>query len=273
VSFTRTSDGIGNYPLFLGVDWVAFCEGGGEDVDPAMARPRGDVTCCDSVYWSRRLESIQLSGTLQVLPIGSKRAVLAAFEKVRDASPGRVLFCVDSDYDSILGVIEVDQRVFYTKGYSLENDLLSCEAIGKFIRRLYPGLAPGEAEEFADAVLSAVSAVIQDMARYIVADLSLVVAGSAGLLGPDFPRYIEEDCGEVRVNYRSLRKNALALLRQRPRLGLIKRVFISPHRDLRGHALFDIMFRALNAESSRRLNQCLPVGKRFVKLWLCDEIG
>lgn len=273
MTVTRSPYGINNYPIFLDVDWVAFCEGGGDDINPSASVPPADHQCCDALFWTKTLTNQHITGTLQVLPIGSKRSVLAAFEQARGVNSGRVIFCMDADYDRLLGTLEPDDHVFYTEGYSIENDLFSEDTIGRFLRKLYPGVSTEDSRDFAQSIVSDIEFSIEKISRFIIVDITLFIVGFRAILDSTFPRYVYDNGGSARVDYCAIRRDALHQLQHRPRVGLRTTFSIVPSRDLRGHALFEILFRKLKIEFRSRYGRPLPGGKDFVKLWLCDCIG
>lgn len=125
--FERSPEGISNRALFLGADYVAYCEG----VEPAEA-------CPDVHFWRLVSASYAPGLKVRVLPSGSKSDILAMYSKVSNESGSKALFFVDRDLDDLTGEMIEDPRVIYTWMYSFENEICSTEAFKDAVWTFFP---------------------------------------------------------------------------------------------------------------------------------------
>lgn len=267
--FTRTQSGISNYPAFLNVDIVAFCEGGGKSIDPDIDDANSTPRCCDTLYWEGRLAK-ELPGTqLAVRAIGGKPAVLNSFEKVRDIPTEGLLFCLDSDYDKLLGVHETDSRIRYTDGYSIENDILDNSCLKTFVSRIEPTLADNETQEFANEVTDLIDDNLVLIRRFIIADMTLVTLRRTRLFDGSLDRYIYSSSCAPKIDYPTLRRRTLDLLKNRPKMSTPQAITLDARRDLKGHYLFDLAFQVIKHVFRQKTASAFPGSKSNAKKWLC----
>lgn len=130
MSFFRTPDGIANQPLFTQVKFVVYVE---EDpnLDPAR--------CVDSSFWRGIFDRFFGLNNVETKPLGGKRHVKEMAKKIIGHSIPNSFCAMDRDYDDLFGEEIDDERVFYTHGYGVENDVLSEHHISTLISRMVPG--------------------------------------------------------------------------------------------------------------------------------------
>jgi hypothetical protein len=130
MSFFRTPDGIANQPLFTQVKFIIYVE---EDpnLDPARS--------VDSSFWRGIFERFFGLNYVETKPLGGKRHVKEMAERIIGHSIPNSFCAMDRDYDDLFGEKIDDERVFYTHGYGVENDVLSEHHISTLITRMVPG--------------------------------------------------------------------------------------------------------------------------------------
>lgn len=111
MSLDRTNWGLANEHLFYNVTYVVYCEG----------RAENGVTH-DEMFWKRVLASFDISCVCKSR--GSKTDIIPLAQRAIEAQTENVIFAMDRDYGSYHGLPLTDRMVFYTYGYSWENDVL-----------------------------------------------------------------------------------------------------------------------------------------------------
>lgn len=129
-SFFRSSDGIANQPLFSQSRFVVYVE-----EDPQLDPSRS----IDKPFWRLFFGSIMGEKNVEIKPLGGKRHVLAMARTIIDRSIPNSICALDRDYDNMFGELIDDERVFYTHGYGVENDLLNEDTVGLILRHSVPG--------------------------------------------------------------------------------------------------------------------------------------
>lgn len=123
MTFERTKSGQQNRAAFLGVDYVCYVEGGGGASDFSD----------DVVFWKATLETLRPDLKIHFLARGGKPELETRAKEIITKDIQRSLVAMDSDYDELLGHKINDRRVFYTHGYSWENDIFP----NKLLLKLY----------------------------------------------------------------------------------------------------------------------------------------
>lgn len=113
MTFERTKSGQQNRAAFLGVDYVCYVEGGGGSSDFSD----------DVVFWKTILEVFRPDLKIHFLARGGKPQLETRARDIIAQDIGHALVAMDSDFDELLGHKINDRRIFYTHGYSWENDI------------------------------------------------------------------------------------------------------------------------------------------------------
>ena len=113
--FERTSAGLSNVAQFYGVEKVLFVEG----------KVHGDSApgSLDIVFWSGVFQSLAPHLKIRVMCRGGKPELLSIARQVAGGAVDNVLIAMDRDYDFEIGSPLAHPAVFYTHGYSWENDV------------------------------------------------------------------------------------------------------------------------------------------------------
>ena len=130
MTFTRTASGVGNRNLFTGTVFTIYIE----------AHPDKDFAKgIDQGFWREFFSSYFNDLSIAFVPMGGKHHVLKTAEKIINDSIPNSLCALDSDYDDIFKVKLDDERIFYTHGYGVENDIFILENTESYLRALIPG--------------------------------------------------------------------------------------------------------------------------------------
>lgn len=111
MSLERTSHGLGNEHLFHNVTYIVYCEG-----------KESDGTTHDEMFWEKILTSYGIS--CKCKSSGSKSNIEPLARRALQDNVKNVIFAMDRDYGNYHGLLLESQNVFYTYGYSWENDII-----------------------------------------------------------------------------------------------------------------------------------------------------
>jgi hypothetical protein len=247
MSFTRTDCGISNLPIFLRVDILAFCEGGdGQDRDANDAFGSSPATSPDAAFWQPIIERKHVEKNILMYPLGSKTAVVRAYQKVKGIDTNGLYFCVDQDFDKIFGCDIRDRRVLYTDGYSHENDLVNRCVFAEFFRRFAPEAQPAEQDAFAQNVLQWVTRELSQIRRFIFIDLHRCARSRPLIFTGGLYRHSTlSNSAPPQIDSSALRRYCLHLREDRARASVFVTMQVDSLRHLRGHALMEFVFETI----------------------------
>ncbi|MGE3294502.1 MAG: DUF4435 domain-containing protein [Geminicoccaceae bacterium] len=142
--FERTTYGLQNIHRFFNVDLVVFVEGGTQNGD--------DDDSPDIRFWSIVLNETAPHYSFHFIARGGKPTLLSIADQVISGDLSGVLVALDADYDRVMGRELRDHRIFYTYGYSWENDVwLTKPHEGVFLAMCFRSMPSHRiAEEIAD---------------------------------------------------------------------------------------------------------------------------
>ena len=121
MTFTRTNSGLSSIHHLHDVDLIIYIEGKVSDLTEA-ATPDNDLY---DIKFYRTLFNIFSSKKVKINIAGSKRDALNYHDKIVAENIGNQFVIVDRDYVDILGNRINSRNIFFTKGYSWENDFWS----------------------------------------------------------------------------------------------------------------------------------------------------
>jgi hypothetical protein len=195
--FTRTISGLRNYPLFFNGTNVVFIEGGDtsfsfEDaIKDDFNNNSFNNSSIDILYWKPMFEKFLSSqGDFKYRPLGGKETVKEVAKMVANVSTN-VFVAMDRDYDEISKEIIDGNNIFYTYGYSMENEIWNGK-VAKEVLKVYChgnysiGFAGKEIDRLAKKFLKEIS-------WYVCADLIALIKNDTHLLPKKggFQKYIK----------------------------------------------------------------------------------
>jgi hypothetical protein len=124
MTFTRTDQGLSNQSKFLGTDEVVYVEGGPESfsIDEVLAGFHSDVSL-DISFWQVIFDFFRPDKKYAFRAVGSKSVLIKLAEKLESGHIRNVAVAMDRDLDSYQKVQIDAPSVYYTWGYSWENDV------------------------------------------------------------------------------------------------------------------------------------------------------
>ena len=123
-TFSRTIQGISNYPSFFGCDFIVYIEGKITDINGSSAEDQPDIQ-----YYREVLTFASGGKTPKIKCVGNKLAALDYAAKIDEAGMDNSIVIVDKDLEGITCSPISTGRIIRTHGYSWENELWSNSVI------------------------------------------------------------------------------------------------------------------------------------------------
>jgi len=135
-AFKRTTNGLNNQYLFFSVDIVVFIEGGKSYSKEEVYNEKYTSETEDVIFWKNVFDTFAKDKRIKFRSVGSKSVVKEiALDVVRDKTKN-VYVAMDNEFDKIFNEQIIHPNVFYTYGYSWENDVWNKEVIKSVITEI-----------------------------------------------------------------------------------------------------------------------------------------
>ncbi len=135
--FKRTNYGTSNLRLFYDVDVVVYLEGGNksytmvEVLDNKFSHNTEDIA-----FWNNIFKKYKSTEKLKYKSVGSKKTLLDLSEKLINGSISNVYVAMDNEFDEIHRKQIKHSNIFYTNGYSYENDVWNAKTVISVLKEL-----------------------------------------------------------------------------------------------------------------------------------------
>lgn len=129
MKFERTAFGLSNRNIFVGSDITVYTES-----NPDFP----ETHKCENIFWKRVLQRKFPGKRLKFVAKGNKEALknlISIIEKDQAAEP-RSVICIDRDLDDFTAGIIDKEFVFYSHGYSFENDVFNIETVLRYFHAI-----------------------------------------------------------------------------------------------------------------------------------------
>lgn len=137
IVFKRTPSGINNQHFFYGVDFVIFVEGGKKSFNKAEVYAGNySAETDDIIFWEKIFQSFVIGKKLKFKSVGSKSTIKEIAIDVINNQIASVLVAMDNEFDEPFKNRIIHPNVYYTDGYSWENDIWNIELIKNIIEQL-----------------------------------------------------------------------------------------------------------------------------------------
>jgi hypothetical protein len=135
--FTRTTRGINNLHRFYNVDFIVFLEGGATSYnkEEVYAGKYSDETE-DIIFWKRVFTIFVPDRKLKFKSIGSKRTLKQISDDIIDGTLTSIILTMDNEFDEVLNKRIIHRQIYYTHGYSWENDVWSPIVVKRIIKEI-----------------------------------------------------------------------------------------------------------------------------------------
>ena len=135
--FKRSVSGLNNQHLFYNVDLIVFVEGGNQSFSKAEVYSGSYHTETEDIIFWRNLFSIfKNTKKIKFKSVGSKTTIKEIVLDIVNGKLQTVMVAMDNEFDEILKQRIEHPNVFYTYGYSWENDVWNHIVIRSIIEEL-----------------------------------------------------------------------------------------------------------------------------------------
>lgn len=136
-SFKRTSSGLNNQHKFYGVDIIVFLEGGSTSFSKEQVYSgKYSSETEDIIFWKNIFNIFNSQKKIKFKSIGSKSTIKEIALDIIDGKLTTVMVAMDNEFDEVLNKRLNSQNIFYTNGYSWENDIWKENIIKSVIEEL-----------------------------------------------------------------------------------------------------------------------------------------
>lgn len=137
MTFRRSSFGLSNLRLFIGVDLVVFTEGGQRTISKENAYAGEYETSLDDFcFWQPLFSFVHPNLTTSFRALGSKSTLKEIGKEIELRNVHGVCVVMDRDYDYYFYDQIKHPNVIYTRCYSWENELFHAESIENVFFRI-----------------------------------------------------------------------------------------------------------------------------------------
>jgi len=112
IEFTRTPEGLSAIPIF-------------EPRYDAYVIVEGSPGSPDILFWKKVFTAFRPNKNFMFQRGGGKQDILSIYQN-NNFQKFKIVLCLDNDFDHLKSNSVYHNRIIRTKGYSLENDILSC---------------------------------------------------------------------------------------------------------------------------------------------------
>jgi len=134
--FKRTISGLSNQHLFFDVDLIVFVEGGQSLNKEEVYANKFTEETEDVIFWKNIFNRFVEGKKIKFKSVGSKSTISEIAIDIIDGQISTIMVAMDNEFDEILNKRIEHQNVFYTHGYSWENDVWSESVIKSVIEEL-----------------------------------------------------------------------------------------------------------------------------------------
>ena len=171
MTFQRSSSGLANQPVFYDSAVVVYVEGGVVR-RPSLELTDGEPRSQDALFWAQVIESVCGPIAVHFKELGSKGALLEFASGLDQKALGRVLVCIDRDYDDFQENLVNINCLVRTYSYSWESDVWARVVLVSVVEQMLPvGRLPPAALQHCVEIWVAFYARI---ARFIALDVKLI---------------------------------------------------------------------------------------------------
>ncbi len=237
--FRRTIYGLSNEHLFYSVDAIVFVEGGTQNYSlQEIINGAYQSESIDVLFWRKIFSLFLPDRKLQYRAIGGKDTLRSIAGQIKNENLNHVYVAMDRDHDNHLGYLIIAPGVFYTYGYSWENDVLN----QYIIENIFDTLSYGELQ-INDELNQVISDFQNDIRWAVYADVLLMNFGDSILYSEGLGRIIHIDkcCPHVnKIEVRNIIHSKRIIRTVKYFFGC--RVTIDPLNDCRGKIISFFMF-------------------------------
>lgn len=129
-TFKRTKNGLNNLRLFYNVNYIVYLEGGSASYNKTEVYQNNFNRDTEDIsFWSQIFEKYKPNEKLKFRSVGSKVTLKEIAADLVDENIKHVYIAMDNEFDEVLNRRINHPNIFYTHGYSYENDIWNNKTI------------------------------------------------------------------------------------------------------------------------------------------------
>jgi hypothetical protein len=215
MSFTRTLSGITNQHLFYRADAVVYVEGGSQSFSyQEICNGNSGTSSPDILYWQAIFRFYAPETKVVFKPAGSKGTLLKLANNITSGLISNTYVAMDQDFDRFRNTKIINEGIFYSWGYSWENDLLQDVVIKDAVFALCPIDRTTHEQKVEEKIEEVTLKFIRNIRWFIFADILMSLANGGLFDRKKWPKYMKSDGGQHGEPYFSpvdLRQNIEAI--------------------------------------------------------------
>ncbi len=248
MAFTRTSSGLSNQHRFYGVDAIVFLEGGKKSyTTQEVLAGQFKSYSLDIKFWQKLFQFYKPDKKYQFRSIGSKKTANEIAEFVVQGVKN-IYVVMDRDHDRLNNKLKNVPGIFYSFGYSWENDVWDADIIEEVFYAFIPVCQT--TVKVKNDINEIYQQFLRDARWPVYADILLISNGKAGL----FPRkgsnkgLIKPDDNKLKPYIDRSRVHQLlkeARFSKNDKIYLDTKIQFDVKTDCYGHFLADFCFKVI----------------------------
>ncbi|OWK68836.1 DUF4435 domain-containing protein [Pedobacter sp. AJM] len=128
--FRRTNKGISNLHLFYNVDVIVYLEGGSKSYSKHEVYQNSFSSDTEDIaFWSRLFKRYRSAEKLKYKSVGSKQTLKEIAEDLLSGAIDNIYIAMDNEFDEVHNKRIIHDNIFYTYGYSYENDVWNLQTV------------------------------------------------------------------------------------------------------------------------------------------------
>jgi len=136
-TFKRTTSGLNNQHLFHDVDLIIFLEGGNKSFTKTeVLAGKYHTETEDVIFWKNIFTKFITDKKIKFKSVGSKTTIKDIALDIVDGKLKTILVAMDNEFDEVFKRRILHPQIYYTHGYSWENDIWNHDVIKAVIEEL-----------------------------------------------------------------------------------------------------------------------------------------
>ncbi len=192
MTFTRTDAGLSNQHLFHKVDYVVFVEGSEKELSfQEVCQGYSGIASFDILYWQAIFNKFVSKKKVKFKPVGSKSILRVIAKKVELGEINHVWVAMDQNTDRFRNEYIQSNGVFYTWGYSWENDVLQLQVLIDLFFVLCPIERAENEKDVSDVISQLYYDFIHKIRHFVHVDMLLLTKGKSLFPRRNYKRLIK----------------------------------------------------------------------------------
>lgn len=136
-TFKRTNSGLNNQHLFFDVDLILFLEGGSTSYNKLeVYENKYNSETEDIIFWRNIFGEFVSDKKIKFKSVGSKKTIKEIATDIINGEIKTIILAMDNEFDELLNQTIDHPHIYYTYGYSWENDVWNENVINYVIEEI-----------------------------------------------------------------------------------------------------------------------------------------